>query len=191
MATNNAINSGLSGSTGTGAVVGSNSPALVTPAIGVATATSLNIGASTTISGVIDDDTMATATATNVSTSESIKAYVDSSSSGFSWTEVVGTSSAIAVNNAYITNNAGLVTMTLPATAAVGETFAIVGKGAGGWLIAQNAAQILQVGSDASTTGAGGSVASTNQYDSIEFVCVTANTLFVTLGGPQGVLTIV
>jgi hypothetical protein len=112
-------------------------------------------------------------------------------SSGFAWNEVTGTSDNIAVGNAYITNNAGLVTMTLPATAAVGDTFAIVGKGAGGWKIAQNASQIIQVGSVPTIAGTGGSVASINQYDSITLVCVTANTLFVTQGGPQGSLTVV
>ena len=34
MATNNAVNNGLSGATGTGSFVGSNSPSLVTPALG-------------------------------------------------------------------------------------------------------------------------------------------------------------
>ena len=50
--------------------------------LGVGTATSLNIGSSTTINGVIDDDTMATASATTVPTSESTKAYVDAAGGG-------------------------------------------------------------------------------------------------------------
>ena len=40
-------------------------------------ATSLTIGTSTTISSIIDDDTMGTASDTSVATSESMKAYVD------------------------------------------------------------------------------------------------------------------
>ena len=47
MATNNMLNVGLLGSTGTGSFVGSNTPSLVTPNIGVATATSINLGVST------------------------------------------------------------------------------------------------------------------------------------------------
>lgn len=47
MATNNAVNTTLSGQTGTGTFVGSTSPTLVTPALGVATATSMNFGGST------------------------------------------------------------------------------------------------------------------------------------------------
>lgn len=47
MATNNAVNVGLSGSTGTGNFVGSNSPSLVTPNLGVSTATSMVFSPST------------------------------------------------------------------------------------------------------------------------------------------------
>ena len=77
MATNNSINLSLSGQTGTGSLVGSNTPTLVTPVIGAASGTSINLGSSTTIDGFIDDDTMATTSATTGATSESIKAYVD------------------------------------------------------------------------------------------------------------------
>ncbi len=150
------------------------------------------LNTTTGVDGILDDDTMAADSATDLATQQSIKAYVDAQvATLMSWTEVVATSGAIAVANGYITNNAGLVTMTLPVTAAVGDIVTIVGKGAGGWLIAQNATQIIQVGSSASTTGVGGSVASTNRYDSIDLVCVTANTLFVTRGGVQGALTVV
>lgn len=46
MSTNNAVNTTLSGQTGTGTFVGATSPTLVTPNIGVATATSLTFGGS-------------------------------------------------------------------------------------------------------------------------------------------------
>lgn len=46
MTTINALDLGLSGSTGTGSFVGSTSPTLVTPVLGAATATSLNFGGS-------------------------------------------------------------------------------------------------------------------------------------------------
>lgn len=48
MATNNMINTKLSGATGTGSIVGAVSPTLVSPTLGVATATSINFGASGT-----------------------------------------------------------------------------------------------------------------------------------------------
>ncbi len=44
MATNNNVNTPLSGNTGTGNFVGANTPTLITPVLGVATATSLGFG---------------------------------------------------------------------------------------------------------------------------------------------------
>lgn len=96
----------------------------------------------------------------------------------FVWNEVTGTSGNLADLNGYITNNAGLVTMTLPATASIGDRFIVTGKGAGGWKVAQNAGQTINMGSSPTTTGVGGSLASTNQFDTIEIVCITANTTF-------------
>lgn len=101
------------------------------------------------------------------------------SSGGMTWSEQTGTTQAMAVAHGYILNNAGVVTATLPATAAVGDIMAIVGKGAGGWLMAQNSGQTVHFGSVNTTTGAGGSLASTNRYDSLEIICTTANTDFV------------
>ena len=49
--------------------------------IGVATGTSLNLGSTTNMTGMIDDDTFATASANLVASSESIKNYVDNFSS--------------------------------------------------------------------------------------------------------------
>lgn len=99
----------------------------------------------------------------------------------FVWNEVTGTSQAGAVNNGYITNNAGLVTVTLPDTAAVGDIVRIAGKGAGGWLIAQNAGDTIHFGSSDTTTGVGGSLASTDPSDCVELLCTTANTDFTVL----------
>lgn len=112
--------------------------------------------------------------------------------SGTPWTIVAGASQAMVADNGYVANNAGLVTLTLPATAAAGTILGVAGLGAGGWLIAQNAGQNIQVGSVSSTIGAGGSVASTNRYDSINLLCVVANTTWVAIGAPQSAgLTIV
>lgn len=111
---------------------------------------------------------------------------------GFSWNEVTGTSQLMVANNGYIANNAALVTLTLPATAAVGSEIDIIGKGAGGWLIAQNAGQSIVLGSSTTTVGVGGSLASTNAKDSFYMVCTTANTQWTVASGPQSAgLTVV
>jgi len=103
---------------------------------------------------------------------------------------VTGTSASLAVNNLYVANNAGLVTLTLPNAASVGDRIFIRGGGAGGWSIAQNANQIIHAGSSASTTGVGGSLSSTNRYDCVDLTCIVANLEFV-CNGIQGNLTIV
>lgn len=96
---------------------------------------------------------------------------------GMTWSEVTGTSQALAVNSGYVMNNAGLVTGTLPATAAIGDTIALVGKGAGGWRMTANTGQVINFGNVASTSA--GSVSSSAQFDTIEVVCITANTTWV------------
>lgn len=93
-----------------------------------------------------------------------------------SWVDVTGTSQTIAVNTGYIADNAALVTLTLPTTAAQGTVFKITGNGAGGWLLAQNALQSVKFGNTVTTVGVGGSLASTNAGDGLECLCVVTNT---------------
>jgi hypothetical protein len=105
---------------------------------------------------------------------------------------VVTADTTMQPNKGYITNGGALVTLTLPATSAVGDTLEIVGQGVGGWLIAQDDGQSVRIGINASTIGATGSVASDNRYDSVKLVCTVADTSWSTVGGPQSTgLTIV
>jgi hypothetical protein len=94
----------------------------------------------------------------------------------FAWNDVSGTSQSAAVNNGYIISNAGQTTVTLPATAAEGSVFSVQGKGAAGWILQANTGQTIHLGSSA--TSSAGSLTSTNQWDSVSIVCVTANTTF-------------
>lgn len=105
-------------------------------------------------------------------------------------TEVTGTSQSAAVNSWYIANNASLVTVTLPTTAALGDVVRVIGKGAGGWKVAQNASEIIHFGNQNTTTGTGGSLASTNRYDVVELVCTVADTEW-TVVSSIGNLTVV
>lgn len=115
---------------------------------------------------------------TNGSGSISIAA---SGPGSFVWTAITSTSQTMVSNNGYIANAGTLLTFTLPATAAVGDLFEVGGLGAGGWKIAQNASQLIHFGNVTTTTGTGGSLASTNQYDSLRFICVVTNTTFLVL----------
>jgi len=96
---------------------------------------------------------------------------------GMTWTDVTGTSQAMSVNNGYVADNASLVTLTLPTTAAIGDTVIIVGKGAGGWKITYTTSQQIVLGSSSSTATTG-NIASTNAADSITLRCTTANNVF-------------
>ncbi len=96
----------------------------------------------------------------------------------FTWT-VIFASQAFMANNGYVTNGGGLVTLTLPAVAAVGDTFRVTNVSAAGWLIAQRALQGILIGNVLTTIGVGGSLASTDLGDSVELICVVANLRFV------------
>lgn len=107
--------------------------------------------------------------------------WEDASGGGMTWNEETGTSATMSVDNGYIANNAGLVTLTLPTTAAVGSIVRVVGKGAGGWRIAQNASEIIHFGASDTTTGVGGYLEFTQQYDAVELVCIVADTEWVVI----------
>lgn len=95
--------------------------------------------------------------------------------SAMTYTDVTTTTQTMVAGNGYTANNAGLVTLTLPATAAYGTEMVVAGKGAGGWRISQLASQILHVTNLDSTTGTGGYIASTARRDSVRLICVVAN----------------
>lgn len=108
----------------------------------------------------------------------------------FPFTEVTGTAQAMVINNGYIANNASLVTATLPSTSAVGDLVWIVGQGAGGWQIAQNAGQTIHFGNQDTTMGISGHLDSTNQYDAIQLLCTAANTDWTCTGISQGNISV-
>lgn len=97
--------------------------------------------------------------------------------STFDWTTVAGTSATMAVNNGYITGNAGLTTLALPATASVNDIVEITGYGAAGWAISQAAGQSIRFGSATTTVGVGGSISGATGT-SIKLQCVVANTTY-------------
>lgn len=102
------------------------------------------------------------------------------SSGGLTWSEVTGTSQSAAVNKGYITNNGSLVTVTLPQfTAVTGDLVRVVGSGLGGWKIAQNSGQFIRFGNQTTTTGTGGSLASTVSYDAVEVLAVSSDSYWV------------
>lgn len=90
------------------------------------------------------------------------------------WSGIAGTSQSAAVNNGYVVQNASQTTVTLPTTAALGSVVKVQGLGAGGFILAAGAGQTIQMG--ASATSVAGSLTSANKYDTVEVVCIVANT---------------
>ena len=98
------------------------------------------------------------------------------------WVEVTGTSQQMAVNTAYLANNAAQVSLALPATADVKSIIRVAGSGAGGWKITQNASQQIVFGGVVSTVGTGGYMVSMSRYEYVELICIVANTVFSVIG---------
>lgn len=99
---------------------------------------------------------------------------ISSSTSGMNWSTVTVSVNPTVIDSGYVANSAGVLTFTLPATAAVGDVIAVEGLGAGGWVVTANAGQTIKIGT--STTSSGGSLASVAASDNIYVVCIVANT---------------
>ena len=97
------------------------------------------------------------------------------------WVSVPGNVVALAKTKGYILDNNNLTTATLPAQMPSGHIIRIVGNGTGKFLIAQNAGQSIKLGNVSSTGGVMGSLASTLQYDAVELLCTTTNSVFVVI----------
>lgn len=188
--TNNAINlssSGIAGYDGAGTFNGNSVTEYSILLGGANSHTIANLGVATNgqlpIGSTGANPVLATLTAgTGVSiTNGTGSITINATGGGFAWNNVTGTSASMAVNNGYMSNNAGLVTLTLPSTAAQFTVLAVAGWGAGGWEIAQNSGQSIQFGKQTTTSGTSGYLASTNQYDCVYLLCTVANTNFLVL----------
>lgn len=194
MAQNNAINAplplsatqgglGLASPTAHGILVGE----------GAAAITPIVLGAGQVLIGTTAGDPSATTlTAGSGINIASVTGAITitATGSGEPWTTVAGTSQALAANNGYYANNAGLVTFTLPTVAAVGDIILVGYQGAGGWKVAQNAGQSIVDGNVTTTVGVTGSLASSAAGDNVTLRCQVANTTFQ-VWGQQGNLTYV
>lgn len=114
-------------------------------------------------------------TATQVLTSNgagALPTFQDPAAGGITWS-IITANQSIVVENGYICNKAGVLALALPATAAVGTVFRVTGMNTDlGWSVTQGANQQIHFGDVSTTSGAGGSLASTLKRDSIECVCV-------------------
>jgi hypothetical protein len=148
-----------------------------------------SIDASEIVSGIIAPSRLGSGTASSSSylRGDGVWSSVSGGSS-FTWNNVTGTTQAMSADNGYITNNAALVTLTLPSTAALGTIIKVAGFGAGGWRISQNASQQIHYLGTSTTAGTSGRIdaelTNTNSSKaSLELLCVVENTTWVVING--------
>ena len=111
--------------------------------------------------------------------SSAVPSFQAPSFTGLTYTVITANQNAV-VNNGYICNKAGTLALTLPTTAAVGTILVVTGMNTAlGWSIAQNAGQQIFFGVSSTTVGTGGSLSSTNIYDSVTLVCNVANVSWI------------
>lgn len=107
------------------------------------------------------------------------------------WVDQTSASVTMVANTGYTSDDgASLVTLTLPTSSNIGDWVEINGKGSGGWTVAQATGQQIHFGNQTTTSGATGSLSSTNQYDCLRLRCLTANTVW-TVVSAIGNLTVV
>lgn len=112
---------------------------------------------------------------------------ISDSGSSSAVVNVTSGTQSMSVDTQYIANNlSGQVVFTLPAIAALGSKVSVQGSAAGGWRISQNAGQTINFGDVPTTTGTSGYLEFSNRYDTIELMCIVANTTWASTGKAQG-----
>lgn len=102
--------------------------------------------------------------------------FSGSGGDGFAW-NVINTDTTMEANNGYLVDDAALITLTMSSSLAAGDVYEVANVGSGGWVIQLNAGQTVRLGVD--LTIAGGSVASTQDGDSIRLVAINGTDLIV------------
>jgi hypothetical protein len=109
---------------------------------------------------------------------------------GTAWSVISANQSVTGADAGYLTNAGSQVVVTLPLTSAVGDSVQLVAHSAAGWRLAQLMGQTVYVGNTSTTPGSSGYIESTDVGDSVELVCVVANTTWREVD-MQGSLTII
>jgi len=103
----------------------------------------------------------------------------------FSWS-IESSGTTLVANQGFISTSASPESFPLPTACNVGEIFELTQKGVGAITITQAAGQLIVFGNQQTTTGATGSIVSTNPGDAIKLVCTVANLEFQVVTGSIG-----
>jgi hypothetical protein len=176
-----------------GGLATANSATLYTSTTGVPAFTGSMTNGQLLIGSTSANPALGTLTAgTGISITNGAASITVSSSGADIWVDETGSSVTMTTNTGYTSDDgSNLVTFTLPTTSAIGDWVEINGKGSGLWKIAQASGQQIHIGTVATTSGSGGSLASVNQYDNVRLRCLTANTIWTVVSQQSSGLTIV
>ncbi len=90
--------------------------------------------------------------------------------------QTITASQTLAINHGYICiSPGGALSLALPAVSSVGDEIEVTLDGSTSFTITQGAGQSIRMGNVATTAGVGGSIASSQQGDSLRMVCSVAN----------------
>lgn len=97
-------------------------------------------------------------------------------SSGTSKWLLISTSQVLVSDTGYICTGGGALSLALPAVSSLGDVIEITLDGSTSWTLTQAAGQQVRFGDLQTTLGAGGSIMTTEEGDTIRMVCQIANT---------------
>ncbi len=172
---------------GTGIVTsGAGSTVTITAAAEVPTTFEGNTGSATPAGNVLNivgtGGTVTSATGSTVT--------ITSTGGGITWNNitVVGPTT-MNINSGYTADSASQVQLLLPSVAAYGSIIRVVGIDTGGWVVQQNAGQIIRNGSQESTLGDTGTLSTVdNPFCTVELLCTIANTTWQIIDGNGNVV---
>jgi hypothetical protein len=95
------------------------------------------------------------------------------SSTSFTW-QTLSASHQMQSNHAYVLDSPILLLLNLPINPAIGDRIRLIGQGAGGWRITQNADQQVQAGNVATSVGITGRIDSIEPSAQVEIVALSA-----------------
>lgn len=135
-----------------------------------------------TTTGVWNGRTLTAGTGVTISNGDGTggNPTISATGGGLTWNSVTGSSQAAAVDNGYYCSNGGLVTVTLPTTAAAGTALGVMNLGAGNTKIQYTTGQSLRIG-NTTTTATTGSLTSTALGDCIILLCTNANSTWTAI----------
>lgn len=97
---------------------------------------------------------------------------------------------SMKVGQGYIADNgSSTAVFTLPSSPGVGDVVEVVGRDSGGWQIDQNSGDTIHQGANATTTGTGGSLSSSNQWTAVKLMHVGSGDWLIIANDGSGAIT--